>query len=98
MASMKDIARKCGVSVATVSKALNNHPDIGEETRSRICRAAREMGYMANSAARALKTNRTYNLGILFVDEHRSGLGHEYFSSMLESLKEEAEAHGYENP
>lgn len=51
---------------------------------------------MTNSAARALKTNRTYNLGVLFVDERRSGLAHEYFSAVLESFKVEAEAHGYD--
>ena len=96
MVSMKDIAQRCGVSVATVSKALNGQPDIGEETRSRIENTAREMGYMTNAAARALKTNRTYNLGVLFVDERRSGLAHEYFSAMLESFKVEAEAHGYD--
>ena len=96
MVSMKNIAQRCGVSVATVSKALNGQPDIGEETRARICAVAEEMGYMTNSAARALKTNRTYNLGVLFVDERRSGLGHEYFSSMLESFKVEAENHGYD--
>ena len=96
MVSMKDIARRCGVSVATVSKALNGQPDIGEETRQRISAVAREMGYMANAAARALKTNRTYNLGVLFVDERRSGLGHEYFSSMLESFKMVAEQRGYD--
>ena len=96
MVSMKDIARRCGVSVATVSKALNGQADIGEETRSRIRAVAEEMGYMTNSAARALKTNRTYNLGVLFVDERRSGLAHEYFSSVLESFKVEAEKHGYD--
>ena len=96
MVSMKDIAQHCGVSVATVSKALNGQPDIGEETRNRIAEVAREMGYMTNSAARALKTNRTYNLGVLFVDERRSGLAHEYFSSVLESFKVEAENHGYD--
>lgn len=96
MVSMKDIALRCGVSVATVSKALNGQPDIGEETRNRIRAAAKEMGYMTNSAARALKTNRTYNLGVLFVDERRSGLAHEYFSAVLESFKVEAEAHGYD--
>ena len=96
MVSMKDIAVRCGVSVATVSKALNGQPDIGEETRAKIERTAKEMGYMTNAAARALKTKRAYNLGILFVDERRSGLSHEYFSSMLESIKVEAEAHGYD--
>lgn len=96
MVSMKDIALHCGVSVATVSKALNGQPDVGEETRNRIVSAAQQMGYLTNSAARALKTNRTYNLGVLFVDERRSGLAHEYFSAMLESFKVEAEAHGYD--
>ena len=96
MVSMKDIALRCGVSVATVSKALNGQPDIGEETRARIAATAKEMGYMTNSVARALKTNRTYNLGVLFVDERRSGLTHEYFSAMLESFKVEAENHGYD--
>lgn len=96
MVSLKDIARACGVSVATVSKALNGQPDVGEDTRARISAVAEEMGYMTNAAARALKTNRTYNLGVLFVDERRSGLGHEYFSTVLESFKVEAEAHGYD--
>ncbi len=96
MVSMKDIAKKCGVSVATVSKALNGHKDIGEETRQRICAAADEMGYMASSLARALKTNRSYNLGVLVVDERRSGLGHEYFSTILEGFKDEAESQRYD--
>lgn len=96
MVSMKDIAQRCGVSVASVSKALNGQPDIGEETRRRICTTAAEMGYMTNSAARALKTNRTYHLGVLFIDERRSGLAHDYFSSMLESFKVEAERRGYD--
>lgn len=93
---MKDIAQACGVSVATVSKALNGQPDIGEETRVRVCEMAQKMGYTVNSAARALKINRTYHLGVLFVDEKRSGLGHEYFSTVLESFKTESERHGYD--
>ena len=96
MVSMKDIAQRCGVSVATVSKALNDHADISRETRERIRTVAEEMGYLANSAARALKTNRTYNIGVLFVDEQNSGLAHEYFSAVLDSLRVEAEARGYD--
>lgn len=95
MASMKDIALRCGVSVATVSKALSGQKDIGEDTKNRIRQVAEEMGYSYNAAARALKTNRTYNLGVLFVDEQSSGLAHEYFSSILESFKSEAEKKGY---
>lgn len=96
MVSMKDIALRCGVSVATVSKALNDHQDISRETRARICAMADEMGYLANSAARALKTNRTYNIGVLFVDEKNSGLAHDYFSAVLDSLRVEAESSGYD--
>ena len=77
MASIKDIAKACGVSVATVSKALNGHNDISQATKEKVREAARQIGYMPNSAARALKTNRTYNLGVLFVDEAQSGLTHE---------------------
>lgn len=96
MVSMKDIARKCGVSVATVSKALNGQQDIGEETRLRITRAADEMGYMTNASARALKTSRSYNIGVLFVDKRHSGLSHEYFSAVLDSVRVESERQGYD--
>ncbi|MDI9489693.1 MAG: LacI family DNA-binding transcriptional regulator [Bacillota bacterium] len=96
MVSIKDISIRCGVSVATVSKALNNHNDISEATKKHILKVAREMGYFPNSFARALKTNRTYNIGVLFVDEAQSGLTHEYFANVLDSFKVEAESHGYD--
>lgn len=96
MVSIKDIAAVCGVSTASVSKALNGHRDISEKTRKRIQAAAREMGYLPNASARALKTNRTYNLGVLFVDDSMSGLTHEYFSAVLNSFKIEAEVKGYD--
>ncbi|MBP3578382.1 MAG: LacI family DNA-binding transcriptional regulator [Lachnospiraceae bacterium] len=96
MVSMKDIAAACGVSVATVSKALNDHSDIGEETKQHIKEVARDMGYSPNSLARALKTNRTYNIGVLFVDEAQSGLTHDYFSQVLDSFKRTVEEKGYD--
>ncbi len=96
MATIKDIAQQCGVSTATVSKALNGYSDIGEETSQNIRNTAAKMGYFPNAAARALKTNRTHNLGVLFIDKTRSGLTHEFFSSMLESFKSRAEKLGYD--
>ncbi len=96
MVSIKDVSAKCGVSVATVSKALNNHRDIAEATKENVRRIAKEMGYFPNSSARALKTNRTYNLGVLFVDDAQSGLTHEYFANVLDSFKVEAEKNGYD--
>ena len=96
MASMKDISKACGVSIATVSKALNDHSDIGEETKANIRQVAKEMGYFPNSSARALKTNRTYNIGVLFADEAQSGLTHDYFANVLESFKRTVERKGYD--
>ena len=92
MVSMKDVAVECGVSTATVSKALNDHSDISEETRRRIKETANRLGYYPNSAARALKTNRSYNIGVLL----NNGLAHEYFAEVLESFKNEAEKKGYD--
>lgn len=96
MVSLKDISIKCGVSVATVSKALNGQSDIGKKTALHIRKVAKEMGYLPNAAARALKTNRTNNLGVLFVDNMQSYLTHEYFSALLNSFKAEAERNGYD--
>ena len=96
MVSLKDIAKQCGVSIATVSKALNDQRDIGEETKARIKKVANEMGYFPNSAARALKTNRSFNLGVLFQEEAGSGLTHEYFSGVLNGFKMQAESQGYD--
>ena len=96
MSSLKDLAQECGVSVATVSKALNGQPDISEATRARVREAARRMGYVPNMAARSMKTNRTYNIGVLFVDEQQSGLAHEYFSAVLDSFKVRVEQLGYD--
>ncbi|MFA6801087.1 MAG: LacI family DNA-binding transcriptional regulator [Acholeplasmataceae bacterium] len=96
MIKIKDIAARCGVSVATVSKALNHSSEISVKTTDLIIKTANELGYIANSNARSLKTNRSYNLGLLYVDPSQSGLEHEYFSSILNSIKKEAEYHGYD--
>lgn len=96
MVSMKDISAACGVSIATVSKALNDHKDIGEETKEHIRQVAKEMGYSPNSAAKTLKTNKTYSLGVLLMDDEQSGLKHDYFSHVLDSFKKAAEERGYD--
>ncbi len=95
MVSIKDIAKDCNVSVATVSKALNDHDDISVATKEKVKRCAKKLGYTTNVAARALKTNKTYNLGVLFAND-KVGLSHEYFSMILESFQREAEKNGYD--
>jgi DNA-binding LacI/PurR family transcriptional regulator len=96
MATIKDIATKCGVSIATVSKALNGHDDVAEKTKDIIKNAARDMGYTPNSQARALKTNRTYNLGVIFADKAGNGLTHSYFNLILNGFKVYVEGLGYD--
>lgn len=96
MTSLKDIANRCGVSTATVSKALHDQKDIGSETKKRIQSIAKEMGYFPNAAARALKTNESDNIGVLYADEAATGLTHEYFAGVLNGFKTEAEMLGYD--
>ena len=92
MVRLKDIANACGVSTATVSRALNGVSCISKEQAKLICRTAKEMGYYPNAAARTLKTNHSNNIGILYEDQ----LDHEYFSTLLNALRREAEKHGYD--
>lgn len=96
LVTIKDISKKCGFSISTVSKALNDSPEIGEATKELIRQTASQMGYFPNAAARLLKTHRSNNLGVLFIDEMQSGLGHEYFSAVLNSFKVEAERLGFD--
>lgn len=96
MVSMKDVAAACGVSVATVSKALSNHRDIGENTKQQIRATAEKMGYHPNQSARYLKTNKSYNLGVFFEDAAGSGLTHDFFSGILQGFKKMAETKGYD--
>lgn len=96
MASIKDISEACGVSIATVSKALHDHSDIGEDTKRRVREVAASMGYSPNAAARSLRSKRTYNIGVLYADGSNSGLTHDYFMQILDSFKRSVEEHGYD--
>ena len=92
MVRLKDIAEACGVSVATVSRALNGVTDENKERTAYICQTAREMGYYPNAAARTLKTSRSSVIGILYEDR----MNHEYFSSLIDELRTEAGKRGYD--
>ena len=96
MVTIKMIAKECGFSIATVSKALNGAPDISAETKETIRKVASQMGYTPNSAARMLKTSRSYNFGVLFEDQANKGLTHSFFSHILNSFKHRAEELGYD--
>ena len=92
MVRLKDIAEACGVSVATVSRALNGLTNENKERTAFICQTARDMGYYPNAAARTLKTSRSNNIGILY-ENH---MNHEYFSSLLDALRTIADGRGYD--
>ncbi len=94
--TIKDISKICGVSPSTVSKALLGYGDISAETTELVRKVAQEVGYLPNASARTLKTKRSNSIGVIFVNKMQGGLSHEYFSSVLNSVKEEAESQGFD--
>lgn len=92
MVTIRTIAEKSGLSIAAVSKALHGQPGISPERAAEVKRVAQELGYFPNAAAQTLKTNRSRNIGILF----QNRLAHEYFSNVLESIRDTAEVQGYD--
>lgn len=90
---MKDIAKECGVSTATVSYVLNDVPNqsISAETKKRILHVANMVGYVSSASARALATGKTNNFGV-FVP-HFGNSTHK--QRLLQALAEEAEKAGY---
>lgn len=89
VATIKDVAREAGVSVASVSRALNGHPTIIESKRRHIQDVAKRLRYVPHSAARSLITRRTQTIGILLPDLHG-----EFFSELIRGIDLEARARG----
>lgn len=92
--SLQDIADKAGVSIATVSRALNDRTGVNPETREQILRLAREMGYSPNMAARGLATARTYNLGLITYRHHPQPIT-SYHIQIAQGIDHEAQQHSY---
>jgi LacI family transcriptional regulator len=90
MATIKDVARLAGVSVATVSRVYNDSQLVREETRERVRRVAEQVGYSPHGAARSLITSRTHTLGVLLPD-----LYGEFFSEVIRGIDQAAQQHGY---
>ena len=93
--SLKDIARMCNVSVSTVSKAMNDRPDISSSKKEEIRRIAKEMNYIPNYMASTLKSKHTRNMGVLLSEQTGQGLLHEHFARILNSFKVTVEERGY---
>ncbi|HVV98541.1 MAG TPA: LacI family DNA-binding transcriptional regulator [Rhodanobacteraceae bacterium] len=88
-ATIKDVARAAGVSVASVSRALNGHESVTEETRARIIKAANDLRYVPHAAARSLITRRTDTVGVVLPDLHG-----EFFSELIRGMDTAARASG----
>ncbi len=87
---MRDVAARAGVSRQTVSRVLNDHPDVAAETGDRVRAAMAELGYRMNNAARALGTRRSRTLGVLASDALQYGP-----SRSLAALEASAREAGY---
>jgi len=96
MATIQELSERCGVSVSTVSKALNGYSDISDKTRELVIKTANEMGYFPNANARALKLKKTYNIGVLFTTNSVVGIINDYFAYILSAFKDEAALNGYD--
>ena len=90
--TLEDIARALNVSKMTVSRAINNHPEISSETRARILATAQKMKYRPNQFARALMTKQSYLIGIVVPD-----LMHSYFAEICRGVESYARPVGYQN-
>jgi LacI family transcriptional regulator, galactose operon repressor len=87
---MKDIARDLNVSIVTVSKVLRNHSDISPETRQRVLRRVKELGYQPNWAARSLVTGRSYTVGLVVPT-----MGHPFFAEVAKGISAKIRRKGY---
>lgn len=85
-----DIAQKLGITAATVSRALNNSARISKATKELVQKTALEMNYELNQVARALKSGKSYNIGVIIprIDSN-------FFSSIIRGIEEELRPYGY---
>lgn len=88
--TIRDIARKCGVGVSTVSRAMNNHPDINPETKEMIMRIIQESNYVPNNSARNLKRSDAKAVAVLV-----KGIGNTFFSEVVSVLERECRTKNY---
>src|ERR1041385_7505593 len=95
MATLKEVAKRADVSIATVSKVLSNTPYVSDDTRERVLRAIAELGYVPNLAARALSKGLTHNVGVVFpyVIDHLFSDPH--ILMLVEGIEVVCTEHGY---
>ncbi len=87
---VREVATRAGVSRQTVSRVLNDHPEVAEETRARVLAAMADLGYRVNYAARALGTRRSRTLGVLASNAEQQGP-----ARSIAAIESSARAAGY---
>ena len=87
--TIRDIARECGVSVSTVSRVLNNRPDVSEAVRRQVLSVVERQGYIPNNSARDLVRSQSDAIGVVV-----RGTGNLFFSDMLKTVSREIDAAG----
>ncbi|MDU0323393.1 MULTISPECIES: LacI family DNA-binding transcriptional regulator [Clostridium] len=95
MSTIYEIAKIAGVSPTTVSKVLNDYPDVSDKTRAKIKKILEEENFYPNSQAQNLSTKKTWTLGIVYFENLGVGLSHPFFSGVIEAFKNQADNHGY---
>lgn len=88
--TIKDIAKKCGVGISTVSRAINNHPDISPETRQMIMDVIKETGFVPNNSARNLKRTDAKCIAVLI-----KGITNPFFSSAIQIVETQVQKKKY---
>ncbi|MGD6872416.1 LacI family DNA-binding transcriptional regulator [Sutcliffiella horikoshii] len=88
MTTIKDIARVAGVSVTTVSRALNGYSDVNKKTRQRIEEVAKELNYSPNTVARSLVMKKSKTIGLLVSDMNREGVKDNFTFEVLCGINE----------
>ena len=97
IATIRELARLSGVSVATVSRVLNDYSDVSPATRERVLEVARELDYTPSAAARTLVMQRSKVIGVLLeTGEGHPDLQHPFFQEVLVGLKHRLGAAGYD--
>ena len=88
--TIKDIAEHCGVSVSTVSRVLNNHPDVSDTVREKVMKTVQELHYVPNNSARDLVKPQSNTIGLVV-----RGLNNPFFSSVIRYIEKAARESGY---
>jgi DNA-binding LacI/PurR family transcriptional regulator len=93
--TLREVAKRAGVSIATVSKVISNTPYVSDETKQRVSLAIEELGYVPNLAARALSKGRTHNICVVFPYIYDHLFSDPFVSSILEGIEAVATENGY---